>query len=231
MNCLEFRRTLLADPHVRSAEVSEHRLGCAACTDFAQRLQGFEQVLKEAARVEVPEGLASRIVLRQRMALRQQSFWRRGLFALAATVVLTLGVLMVLPQQPPLSLEESVLAHVNDELKHLAEQNNVSLEKVNSGMKNYGVQLTAAVAKVNFAMPCDMRKSKGFHMVLQGETGPVTVLIMPGDYVDQRQTVADQRFQGVVLPTSNGSMAIVAENTLDLARIEEGLKQSLQFAS
>jgi Protein of unknown function (DUF3379) len=231
MNCLEFRRQLLAEPQARSAELAEHRLACAACAEFASRLQGFEQVLKEAARVVVPEGLASRIILRQRMALRQQSFWRRGLFALAATVVLTLGVLLVLPQQAPLSLEESVLAHVNDELKHLAEHHDVSLDKVNSGMKNYGAQLTAAVAKVNFAMPCDMRKSKGYHMVLQGETGPVTVLIMPGDYIEQRKMVADQRFQGVIVPTTNGSMAIVAETSRDLTHVEQRLKDSLQFIS
>jgi len=231
MNCLEFRRQLLADPKLKSAELAEHRLACAACARFGARTQAMEHSLKETLQVDIPDGLASRILLRQRLEARRQVFWRRGLWAFAATMVLSVGLAMYFPRSAPLSLEASVLAHVEDEQRHMLAHDNVSMEAVNQGMQKYGARLVQAVGTVNFAMDCTMRKTKGFHLVLQGDHGPVTVLVMPGDYIAQRKTVADQRFQGVVMPTRNGSMAIVAENGQDLAQMEQRLHSALQFVS
>lgn len=229
MNCLEFRRQLLADPYTSSAELSEHRLACQACQRFAAQTLAMEHVLKEAAKVDVPEGLASRILLRQRMESRRDTLRRNGLWAIAATFILSLGLAIYFPQTAPLSLEASVLAHVEDEQRHMQAHDNVNFDTVNQRMRKYGMQLKKPVATVNFAMSCPMRHTRGFHMVFQGDHGPVTVLVMPGDFIAQRKQVADQRFQGVVMPTQNGSMAIVAENAQDLASMEQRLQGALQF--
>jgi hypothetical protein len=231
MNCLEFRRQLLGEPASKSSELAAHRLQCPACSQFANKVQAFEVCIKEAAHLQVPESLAPRILLQQRMAQRRQSFWRRGMWAMAATIVLTVGLTLRVFLTPVLGLEASVIAHVENELKHLHAHDNVSLAEVNQQMQKYGVQLTQAVATVNFANPCPMRKARGFHLVFQGESGPVTVLIMPKDYIDSRLTTADPHFQAVILPTKNGSMAIVAENATDLAQMETRLASALQFQS
>lgn len=231
MNCLEFRRALLADPKARSADLAQHRLACATCARFAEQTQVMEQVLTDTLHVDVPDGLASRILLRQRIEARRQVFWRRGVWAFAATMMLSVGLAVYFPRSAPLSLEESVLVHVEDEQRHMLAHDNVSMEAVNQGMQKYGARLVQAVGTVNFAMSCPMRKKRGFHMVLQGDHGPVTVLMMPGDFIAQRKTVADQRFRGVVMPTQNGSMAIVAENAQDLASMEQRLHSAIQFVS
>lgn len=229
MNCLEFRRQFLSDPYTSTADLAEHRLACQPCQRFATQTLAMEHVLKEAAKVDVPEGLASRILLRQRLETRRDTIRRNGLWAIAATFVLSIGLAIYFPTTAPLSLEASVLAHVEDEQRHMNAHDNVSFDTVNQRMRKYGMQLKQPVATVNFAMSCPMRFSRGFHMVLQGDHGPVTVLMMPGDYIAQRKHVADQRFQGVVMPTQLGSMAILAENAQDLASIEKRLQTSLQF--
>jgi anti-sigma factor RsiW len=231
MNCLEFRRQLLTDPRLKSADIAEHRLACEPCARFAQQQHAMEQTLHETLHVEVPDGLASRILLRQRLEERRQAFWRRGLWAMAATLVVSMGLAIYFPGTTPPSLEASVLAHVERETDHMQAHDNVKLVEVNTRMKKYGAQLNQPVGTVNFAMSCPMRKTTGFHMVIQGEHGPVTVLVMPGDYIAQRKTVSDQRFQGVVMPTQSGSMAIVAANADDLAQVEKRLHSAMQFAS
>lgn len=231
MNCLEFRRQLLGEPSSKLAGLAEHRLLCQPCSQFANKVQAFEVGIKEAAHLQVPETLASRILLRQRLAQRRQSFWRRGVWAIAATVILTVGITLRVFMTPELGLEASVFAHVENETNHLHAHNNVSLAEANQKMQKYGVQLSHAVATMNFASPCPMRKGKGFHLVLQGESGPVTVLIMPNDHIDSRVATTDQRYQAVILPTKNGSMAIVAENATDVAQMETRLMSALQFQS
>ncbi|MBI3560207.1 MAG: DUF3379 family protein [Gammaproteobacteria bacterium] len=231
MNCLEFRRQLLSTPLAKSPVIAEHRLVCPACASYAARALALEHALKNSLQVDIPEGLASRVLLRQRLATRRR-FWQRGLWAVAATVLLSVGIAMNWPgSSTSLSLEESVLAHVEHEQRHLHAHDNVSLEKVNHQLQKYGAHLVAAVATINFASPCAMRRAAGFHLVFQGEHGPVTVLIMPGDPIDRRQIIADQHYRGVVVPIQNGSLAIVAQNSQDLAMIEQRLHKAFQVTT
>ena len=108
MNCLEFRRQFLADPSITTAELAEHRLACQACQRFAAQTLAMEHVLKEAAKVDVPEGLASRILLRQRLETRRDTIRRNGLWAIAATFVLSIGLAIYFPTTAPLSLADTL---------------------------------------------------------------------------------------------------------------------------
>ena len=131
MNCLEFRRELLAAPLERSVDLAAHRLSCRECAKFATNLITLEQQLKAATLVEVPEGLASKVLLRHRLQARSAWIKNRmamALGSLAAALTLTLSLFWT--AMP--TLESSVLAHVQNELHHLDERNNVSVESVNA---------------------------------------------------------------------------------------------------
>ena len=65
MNCLEFRRRCLAEPGNQDSEFVRHKRECAACAEFAVSMHDIDRTLVEALRVDVPENLASRIILRQ----------------------------------------------------------------------------------------------------------------------------------------------------------------------
>jgi len=63
--------------------------------------------------------------------------------------------------------------------------------------------------EVRYAGICDIRRRPGAHLVLAGERGPVTVLLMPDERVSQRAPLRTGDLEGVVLPVDGGSMAIV----------------------
>jgi len=65
--CLETRRELTMDPECRNSEVMQHLSSCEECSQFLQKLKPFNDKLKSALNIEVPEGLESRIILAQRM--------------------------------------------------------------------------------------------------------------------------------------------------------------------
>ena len=49
-------------------------------------------------------------------------------------------------------------------------------------------------------------------MVLNGSKGPVIVLPMPKEFVSKRVTIESKKLEGMILPTRNGSMAVVGQH-------------------
>ena len=69
--------------------MGSHRAAGAGCAAFAARVLRFDRRLREATRIEVPDVLASRILLRQSFGERPRTLRRRWqAAALAASVVL-----------------------------------------------------------------------------------------------------------------------------------------------
>ena len=242
MNCLEIRRLLYADP--KSAEPSsddemirQHLADCAECKQFANNLGSFESSLKSVSNVEVPDGLASRILLRQRLATGQN---RRQRVAMATATVFLLGFIGVfsgfltngLNIFGSDSLEQVVLQHVNDELHHLNDHKNLSIEQLNSVLEGHASKIQALPGRtINYAGACPIRKNQGAHVIVDSDTGPITILFMTGEFVRGRSQLNDARFQGVIIPTEQGSMAIIGEDPQQIEQLERELAVQLMGLS
>mgnify|MGYP000281856184 FL=1 len=95
MNCLEFRRQILADPFCKDAKLIAHEADCASCAPFARDVRAQEVRLRSALQdISPPEGLAERIQLAARFEQRSTT-QRRWWYSAAATVLMAIGVSMV----------------------------------------------------------------------------------------------------------------------------------------
>jgi len=213
MNCLDARRAILTEPQNLSEALHEHVRSCNACAAFKKDQLIFEQQLVDTMKVEAPEGLASRILLAQSTGKVQLQTKQRRIYAIAASFVLAVGVMIgvqLLPNTQP--VEQLVLSHVHNEAKHLKDHLNVGGTKLQTIFSKLNMKVSGTFGKVNYAGNCDIRKRDGAHLIIQGKFGPVTVLIMPFEKVTKRLEMHDQRFHGVVIPTLRGSFAIVGEH-------------------
>ena len=112
MNCLEARRRIATEPGVRDEALAAHLAACAPCAAEAARGARLDRVLRDAAAVPVPEGLASRVLLRQEFAERPARGWVKP-FALAATVA-CIAVAIALWRAPrEASIDAEVIALVS----------------------------------------------------------------------------------------------------------------------
>lgn len=214
MNCLEFRRTILINPNDANPALTQHQQTCVSCAAFKKDQLDFELQLKDTINVDVPDGLTSRILLAQSTGKVQTQKRQRRLYAVAASFILVVGI-MVGVQLTPVTqpVEQLVLSHVNNETKHLKDQLNVKQEKINKIFSTVNMQVNSSLGTVNYAGNCDIRnKQKGVHLVIQGKNGPVTVLIMPAEKVTTRHSISDQRFHGVIVPAQRGSIAVIGEH-------------------
>ena len=67
------------------------------------------------------------------------------------------------------------------------------------------------------------------HLVLPGQVGPVTVFFMPGEMADATVPVDSTRFQGEIVPTAWGSIAVVGETGEALEGLGERLVTAVRW--
>ena len=106
MNCLEFRQLALADPYDSALDV--YAESCPQCTKFREEILSIDNDIEKALNVEVPEGLAARILLNQSLSEPDttQTWFRYGMAAsFAAALVVGAFVLNNTADEPTPSVE------------------------------------------------------------------------------------------------------------------------------
>ncbi len=221
MNCLEFRHACLTEPESRDSEFRAHAETCRACQAFLEEQRQMEERLRRVLAVAPPAGLAARVMLKQSFAPRR---WVPHL-AVAATVLMAIAATSVTYLwNRPLSLEAEVLAHIHAEPEALAAREPAEADKLAAVLRALGAQLDSLPGEVRYAGVCDIRRHPGAHLVLAGERGPVTVLLMPDERVSRRAPVRAGNLEGIVLPVDGGSLAIVGNRGEPLDALERRLR-------
>lgn len=234
MNCLDFRRRLLADPFCKDEDLLAHEASCADCAPFARETRAQEIALRNLLQeTPVPEGLAERIQLAARFEHREETK-RRWWYAAAASILLMVGVSMfsvwhTTVERSELSLAQSVLNHIDDESSHLRAARTLSNGQVKFVFDRFGAELAGNIGQVNFAAECPMRHRTGVHLVLPGKMGPITVFYMPGEMTDAVLPVDSTRFQGEITPTAWGSIAVVGESGENIEGMGEKLADAVRW--
>ena len=232
MNCIAFRRALDTAPGYLSPEMLSHQRGCAGCETFAQRQEAFERKLAEAVRIEVPEELASHVLLAHSLRLKaDRRVWRRRLLVSVAAASLAIGVTASWLALRPGPLDRDVLSHIEKEASHLAEHRELSPAQVNEVLAPLDIMVAGDLGTVHYAGTCRIRKRLGAHLVLSGEKGPVTVLILPGERIGGRIPILDPSLRGIIVPVERGSIAIVGEPGEALDAIERRLRRAVRIAT
>lgn len=253
MNCLEFRRRHTAVPTHTDTELQAHRQACEACEAFAASTDAFEQMLHagldarvagcrdgekasdadlqrrlgRALEVDVPDGLASRILRRQTLDKRRQHrrLWQ-GSLAVAAVLALSMGMsTLVLPPAANAGLVGELVAHIDQEPRALMTHVEVDRDRLAATLGALGLALDAPIGRVSYVALCPIGNHLGIHLVVAGENGPVTVIILPGDRQASAWGFDAHGHHGMVMPGLDGSIAVVGElgETLDpMARRIDG---------
>ena len=74
---------------------------------------------------------------------------------------------------------------------------------------------------------CPVRGELAAHLVVAGEHGPVAVLVMPAAAVTRAEHVADEWFQGEIVPLAHGSVAVIGEHGENLGELAARVQQML----
>lgn len=225
MNCLEFRRACQADPQHLTAEQQAHRLQCAACNRFAAEQLDFDRRLASALRVPAPEGLTQRVIFERSLRGRRR---RTGWLAMAASVLVVVGVTSALLVSPPGSDIENFTAHMTahpvDQVP-LAEADGMALQRVAA---NLSLPAVSDLSEIVRAQLCVVDGHRGAHLIVDSGEAPVTAFVMPGMTAEQLSGLAEvPGLSSQVVSTRDGLILLFCPDQSRLVELGERMRRQL----
>jgi hypothetical protein len=236
MNCEDYRQTIAAEPSYEGGEA--HLSACVECRAFRDEMRSLDRKVGRALAIDVP-GLVMPELPEIDTAdvvplARRPRFTMPSWMAVAAMVVLAafIGFWMVGSEVTYPSLADEIVAHLDHEPRALR----VTDEPVDD--RRLARVVPAAVANMNhdaglitYAQTCVINGKKIPHLVMQGEQGPVTILLLPDEAIDAPVPIEGQGINGIILPVGDGSVAIIGESNEKLEAIEKNVVNSVTWST
>lgn len=235
MNCEGYREAIAADPSFDGA--AGHLSECSACQAYRKEMLALNQTISRALALEVPQLDVPELPAIETdniVALPTRKWASPTWMAIAATVVLAafVGFRMVGSGVEYATLGDELLAHIDHEPASLAVTSvAVSDARLTSVVPADIARLDHSSGLITYAQSCVIRGHSVPHLVIQGEHGPVTILLMPEEMVSAPQTITGESVHGVILPVGNGSIAILGEREESLDRIEKEVLDSVTWST
>ena len=240
MNCEDYKEALAGDPSASFADGDAHVATCESCAAYTAEMQAFDARIARALSIDVPHlALPSLPEIEDDNVVNmpfgnKQRFSMPTWIGIAATVVLAafIGVRMIdLQPGSGLALSEEVLAHFDHEPRALEITNVAVSEARFFSVVNPSVgTMDRNVGLVTYAQSCIINGKTIPHLVIQGEKGPITLLLMPEEMIDGAMTLDGKGVNGVILPMGNGSIAIIGERDEPMEQIEQRILDSVEWS-
>jgi hypothetical protein len=221
MNCLEFRRTALADPRRLEAEAVSHAEHCPACKEFLVHALEAEARLAAALRIAVPQGLHARLLDRTAAARRPR--W----LALAASLLAAIAIAFALgwPRNDAIALAgiEFVMYEEAQAIADAKPTDPAVLERV---VRDMGASLPEQLGEMRYTGTCPFAGATAHHVLVKTPLGKVTLLLVPERSLAARAFASAHGLEAAIVPVAAGSIVIIGESGRSIARTVTLLKST-----
>lgn len=236
MNCDDYRQAIAADPSFDGG--ADHVSDCTACQGYRDAMRALDLRIATALQVDVPPmrmpdlpeiDTDSVVALSPR-----SSFGKSAWLALAASVLLAavIGVRMLTFDVDGYSLADEVVAHLDHEPAALRPSTTpVSDEWLTAIVPADVARMNHDAGLITYAQSCIINGKTVPHLVIQGQHGPVTILLMPDEPVAEAVPLEGQNIHGAILPVGKGSIAIIGAREEKLEPIEKSVLQSVTWST
>jgi hypothetical protein len=219
VNCPEARLLIGATPASATPALEEHLAGCPECTRFRAEMQALDGDIRRA--LQDPPAVAVRA---RRTAPALFRPW-----AMAASVLLAVGLFGVWLLRPSDTLAHDVVAHVQAESGSWETHEQIDGAAITQALRKAGVGFDVTSDKVTYAHSCLFRGRHVPHLVLQTDKGPVTVLLLRDVQVRSPQSFQEAGLNGVIVPAESGSIALVAQRDAGLEQLAQQMRQEVRW--
>lgn len=232
MNCEEAKLGIGAEPTAMSAELEKHLASCADCSGYRAETLRIETGILRAMQLPVPSAAAAPAAAAPATPVppavlpRRASPWRNRGWALAASVLMAIAIgVMFGGGRDGEALATELVAHMGGEAASWDEPRPIPQSALDLVLKRSGVQLDrAALGEVVYAHACFFRGRYVPHLVVQTSSGPVTVMVLPGESVERTEHFDEGGFSGVLASAPGGAVAVLGRGATE---VDEPLRRVL----
>jgi len=235
MDDLQYRRSIYADPASLDDDILAAQNADPSKKRLAEELILFDEKIKEAMNIPVPDDLCNKLLLRQSFASHQQEKRKsRVHLALAASVAIVAGLVVNYLQfsNSYTNLGDYALAHVYHEEFHNDDNNRVSLTSLNKKMNTFNASFNDSLGELISADYCRFDGMKSLHLVYQGLTDTVAVFVIPKeDHLSFSSKFSDNKLQGESLGFKDADIIVVADKNEQLDLWQRNIKDNISWST
>ena len=239
MNCKDYKEAIAADSS-QAFDGADHAVACESCADFRDEMLALDKRIAAALEIAVPdlelpelpplgEDDANVVSLPFR---RERQLSAPVWVGLAASLVIAtvVGVRFLSNDVVYPSLADEIIAHLDHELGALQVTDKAVSERKLSRVVERDVA-EIDIGLITYARSCVINGHTIPHLVIQGERGPITLLLLPDEMVDSAVALEGVGITGVILPVGNGSIAIIGERDEPLDNLKNRLVNSVKWST
>jgi hypothetical protein len=227
MNCHEFRTIVGAEPQRSDAALASHAAECAECAAHRANLQRMDVTLRRAMAVDFERAVAEPTHSRATGGPRA-AVWRGWAMAAGVACALAVGALLWV-SAPQDALASDVVAHMSHEPDAWDPAPPVPAAQLADALRRSGVRLDDAAGLATYVHRCWFRGHFVPHLVVQTDDGPVTVLVLPQERVQQPSSFAEHNYRGVIVPAQRGALAILSRGDEPSPAVVSRIRDSISF--
>ena len=231
MNFSEFKRFLGAEPRNGYPEIQRARHSSPEFEQAAAEAELFETKLDRAVAVPTPAGLIEDILAISQQPATQPAGKKWLPMAMAASVLIAVGAagLTWNMSRGWDSVEEYVMEHYRhdgDKIINLADSSPIT--DIQAVLAELNVEASPALAEiVGLIKYCPTPDGKGVHMILNTQDGPVTVIYMPDTTVIDRELLAFDNMEAILVKMQKGSAAIIGHDAKHVSSLYATVQSSI----
>ena len=238
MNCKDYKEAITADPS-QQFDGAEHASACESCAAYKDEILALDRKIIVALEISLPDlELPQLPPIRDEDAKIANLPFGRGRtrtpvwIGLAASVLLAtaLGVRFFSEDVTHSTLADEIVAHLDHHSSGFKVTDKAVSERVLSKVVGTDVEEMDA-GLITYATSCVINGNSIPHLVIQGETGPITVLLLPDEMLHDAVAIEGIGITGVILPVGNGSIAIIGERGEPLEKGEQRLVNSVKWTT
>ena len=236
MNCEEYRQALGENPHFDGG--AGHLADCGDCQAYRRSMLALEAKIERALDIPVPELVmpdlpaidTDKVVSldgRRRFAVPA---WFAAAASFAVVAIVAVQIFGTAPQYD--SLSDEIVAHLDHEAGALRVTDEpVSENRLERVVPANIANLDHSGGLITYAQSCRINGKLVPHLVIQGQNGPVTVLLMPDEHIDAAEHLEGKGINGVLIPVGDGSIAIIGEKDENIEDIQKSLVDSVTWST
>jgi hypothetical protein len=242
MNCEDYKEAIAADPTESFEHGAEHAAACESCSAFKAEMKALDEMLGRALHIDVPDlempelpaldaddDKVTNLPFRRSTPMTTPAWIGIAAgFALAAVI----GVQFIGGETgSDQLLADEVLSHLDHEPWALEVTDVAVSEERFARVVNPGVgTINGSIGLVSYAQTCVIKGKPTPHLVVQGEKGPITILLMPDEPVTSALSLIGDGVTGVILPVGEGSIAIIGDREEQLQDYQQQLVNAVEWS-
>ncbi len=230
MDCEAYRQAIGADPRGGFEGAAEHAAACAACRALTAELVAFDERIARALAIDTPAPALPDLG-RERSGEAVPLAPRRRRFSAPAWLALAAGLAIVafFAFRGPApgdgyyqQLAGEVLAHMDHEQSsRVATAVPVSNAALGEVLRPKVSAFDTGGPIVSYAQSCVINGHLVPHLVVQGRTGPITVILLPDENVEDVIPLSGENVHGFILPAESGGVAVIAQREEQMPEVGE----------